>query len=137
MAMPGFVSSALVSSMPRERATTARKVRESPAFEADLHSAGGRAIRRPCLQVFLRNRHTDRVFRIDEIAEPDTAALVQALRTTPDGTVVVIGHSDTLPAVMAALGGPADLKFAAGDHGSVFIVTPRPQGAASVLRLAY
>lgn len=71
------------------------------------------------------------------IAKPDTAALVQALQQTPDGTIVVIGHSDTLPAVMAALGGPADLKFASGDHASVFIVTPRPQGGASVLRLTY
>lgn len=73
---------------------------------------------------------------VTRLAKPDTAALVQALRQTPDGTVVV-GHSDTLPAVMAALGGPADLKFAPGDHAGVYIVTPRPQGAASVVKLTY
>jgi broad specificity phosphatase PhoE len=74
---------------------------------------------------------------VTRFAKPDTAALVQALRQTQDGTVVVVGHSDTLPAVMAALGGPADLKFAPGDHAGVFIVTPRPQGAASVVKLTY
>lgn len=74
---------------------------------------------------------------VTRFAKPDTAALVQALRQTPDGTVVVVGHSDTLPAVMAALGGPADLKLAPGDHAGVYIVTPRPQGAASVVKLTY
>lgn len=70
-------------------------------------------------------------------AKSDTPALLQALRDTPDGTVVVVGHSDTLPAVMAGLGGPGDLKIPSGDHGSLFIVTTRPPAGASVVKLTY
>lgn len=71
------------------------------------------------------------------VPKTDTAQLVQALRQDGDAVVLVVAHSDTLPAILAAIGGPTDLKIGAREFGFVFIVTPRPGQAPAVMRLAY
>ena len=58
----------------------------------------------------------------------DTPALLQALRAEP-GSILVVGHSNTVPDIVAGLGGvrPADLNEAE-DYGDVWIVI-RQSGA--------
>lgn len=71
-------------------------------------------------------------------AKKDTERLVQALRQQDgDGVALVIGHSDTLPAILAAVGGPTDLKIGTREFGSIYVVTPRSGQAPAVMRLAY
>lgn len=63
----------------------------------------------------------------------DTPGLVARLRSE-EGTVLVVGHSNTVPDIVAGLGGtrPADLTEA--DYGDVWIVT-RGTGATATKNL--
>jgi hypothetical protein len=51
--------------------------------------------------------------------------------------VLIVGHTDTLPGLIKALGYPGEIKIAPEDYGNVFIVTPRGEGAPGFLRLRY
>ena len=51
----------------------------------------------------------------------DTAALVARLRAEP-GSVLVVGHSNTVPDIIAALGGTRPAALADTDYGSVWLV---------------
>lgn len=57
------------------------------------------------------------------IVESDTTELVKALKARGDGTVLVVGHSDTIPDVIAAFGGPA-VAIADDDFDDLFVLTP-------------
>ncbi len=65
----------------------------------------------------------------------DTAALVKAIRARESGVVVVVGHSNTLPDIMAALGGPK-LKIPESEYDNLFVLTVGPS-QSSLLRLHY
>ena len=52
----------------------------------------------------------------------DTAALVAQVRAEP-GSVLVVGHSNTVPDIVAALGGARPAPLADSDYGSVWVVT--------------
>jgi phosphohistidine phosphatase SixA len=66
----------------------------------------------------------------------DSAALARTLKRLPAGqTVLVCGHSNTLPALVAALGG-GEVKVADDAFDGLFVVTRSPDGVR-VLRLAY
>ena len=68
----------------------------------------------------------------------DPRELVERLRKSNAGqTVLLVGHTDTLPALIKALGHPADIKIDAQDYGNVFIVMPKAEGAPAFLRLRY
>ena len=69
------------------------------------------------------------------IAANDTEGLVNAIRARTSGVVVVVGHSNTLPAIVAALGGPA-IKIADNEYDNLFVLTV---GAAqsSLVRMHY
>ena len=56
------------------------------------------------------------------IPAADTDALVKAVRGRQTGVVVIVGHSNTLPALIAALGGPA-VKIADNEYDNVFVLT--------------
>jgi broad specificity phosphatase PhoE len=72
------------------------------------------------------------------VPKGDPRELVQRLRMAHAGqTVLIVGHTDTLPGLIKALGHPAEIRIDAQDYGNVFIVTPRAQGAAGFLRLRY
>ena len=59
-------------------------------------------------------------------------ALVKKIRAIEGGIVVVAGHSNTVPAIVEALGGEVGLQIADAEYDRVFIVTP-----AGVLDLRY
>jgi broad specificity phosphatase PhoE len=49
-------------------------------------------------------------------------ALVKAIRERQSGVVVVIGHSNTLPAIITALGGPA-ITIGDNEYDNLFVLT--------------
>jgi broad specificity phosphatase PhoE len=70
--------------------------------------------------------------RIDAKKIPDLAA---AIRGHKDGIVLVVGHSNTVPEIIAGLGGPA-VKIEDGEYDSLFVLTISGKDV-SLLRLRY
>ena len=62
----------------------------------------------------------------------DTAALIEKLKTAT-GNVLVVGHSNTVPEIVKALGGTEAVTIGDADFDNIFIV--RPGSPASVTRL--
>ena len=52
-------------------------------------------------------------------------------------TVLLVGHSDTLPGLLNALGHPADIKIEAQDYGNIFVVVPKGDAPPTFMRLRY
>jgi broad specificity phosphatase PhoE len=52
-------------------------------------------------------------------------------------TVLVAGHSNTVPAIVAALGVPQPADICDAGYDNMFVVTIPPSGAASVTRLHF
>ena len=75
-------------------------------------------------------------------ASSDTAAQVRdvaaAVRRQPAGSlVVVVGHSNTIPAVITALGGPKLADICDGEFSRLFtLVLPR-EGSPRLIQSAY
>jgi len=64
----------------------------------------------------------------------DTAALVADLKSKHAGDIVlVVGHSNTVPAVIKALGGP-DVTIADDEYDNLFVVVP---ATGAVARIKY
>jgi len=51
--------------------------------------------------------------------------------------VVVVGHSNTVPAFIEALGGPADVVIDDHEFDRMFVLTVTPPAAASLLQFRY
>ena len=72
------------------------------------------------------------------MAKGDAQELVQRLRGQHAAqTVLLVGHTDTLPGLLRALGHPEDLKIESQDYGSIFVVAPREGGRPAFVRLRY
>ena len=72
------------------------------------------------------------------VAKGNPKELVARLRANhARETVLLVGHTDTLPGILSALGYPADIKIEAPDFSNLFVVVPRTDGAPSVVRLRY
>jgi phosphohistidine phosphatase SixA len=65
----------------------------------------------------------------------DTDALVKAIRERKSGVVVVVGHSNKLPEIIAKLGGPA-VTIPETDYDNLFILSVG-SSHSSLLRLHY
>jgi broad specificity phosphatase PhoE len=79
---------------------------------------------------FRRTQDTARPLatRLGLVAQPvsfrDTSALVSKLRNEHAGDIVlVVGHSNTVPAIIKALGGP-EVTIAESEYDNLFIVVP-------------
>jgi broad specificity phosphatase PhoE len=60
------------------------------------------------------------------------------LRDYDGGRVLIAAHGDTIPAIVAALSGRADIPpIAVDEYGTLYIVTVPRLGAANLLRLHY
>ena len=71
--------------------------------------------------------------KIQVVTSKDTATLVGRVKAEPpSGVVLVVGHSNTLPAVIKALGG-REVKIADDDYTGLYILTPAT-GALTVIR---
>ena len=65
----------------------------------------------------------------------DSAAVVQAIRARASGVVVVVGHSNTVPDIISALGGPK-VELSDSQYDNLFLLTVGPS-PSSLLRLHY
>lgn len=70
------------------------------------------------------------------IPAAETSKLIAELRREPGRTVLVVGHSNTVPEITKALGG-AEFTIAENEFDDLIVVTIRGDEAPSVLRLQY
>ena len=68
----------------------------------------------------------------------DAAEMVERLRKNHgEQTVLMVGHTDTLPELLKALGHPDDIKIEPDDYSNLFVVIPKKDGPPTFLRLRY
>lgn len=68
----------------------------------------------------------------------DTKGLVAAIKALPeDAVVLVVGHSNTVPAILAELGVPDKITIRDDEYGRVFVVTPTKSGRSGLLEFGY
>ena len=69
------------------------------------------------------------------IADDSAQARTQILSGGP--CVVVIGHSDTVPAFIQVLGGPSGIEILDEEFYRMFVISMAPSGAVSLLQMRY
>jgi broad specificity phosphatase PhoE len=68
----------------------------------------------------------------------DMGALLEQLRATgPKARVLVAGHSDTVPALLKALGCTEAITIAKAEYDNLFLVIPGDKSSPLLLRLRY
>jgi broad specificity phosphatase PhoE len=74
-----------------------------------------------------------------EVAPDDPKALARrVLHDNPGGRILIVGHSDTVPALVAALSGGVEVApIGAAEYDRMYIVSVPGIGRANVLRLSY
>ena len=72
--------------------------------------------------------------RPEVVPADDLRSLVAKVRATP-GNVLVVGHSNSLPQIIAALGASARVAVPESDYDNLFIVLPGKK--AELIRLHY
>ncbi len=71
-------------------------------------------------------------------AEEPTALARRVLREHEGERILIVGHSDTVPVIVAALAGVKSLPPVADDeYGTLYIVTVPRIGRANLIKLAY
>ena len=68
--------------------------------------------------------------------EPHARAVAAAVRQA-GGVVLVVGHSDTVPAIIAALGGPTLMEICSTDYANLYVLQLDALGAAHLVRGSY
>jgi broad specificity phosphatase PhoE len=75
---------------------------------------------------------------VNVIDAKKTQDLVNSIRTTNRGqTILVVGHSNTVPEIVTALGGGSVPEIPDSDYDNMFIVTIYKSGSAKVTRIKY
>ena len=70
--------------------------------------------------------------------QSDLEALVARLRRVhSQDNVLVVGHSNSVPALLKALGHPVEIKISEADFGNLFVLMPKSEGPPTLLRLRY
>ncbi|HEV7612862.1 MAG TPA: phosphoglycerate mutase family protein [Steroidobacteraceae bacterium] len=73
------------------------------------------------------------------VPSDDSAALARrVLHEHPGGRILIVGHTDTVPQIVAALSGnPKIPEIGAAEYGTMYIVTVPKIGHANLVRLNY
>ena len=72
------------------------------------------------------------------IPAKNTDALLAKIRThARDEVVLVVGHSNTVPAILKGLGHTTNVTVTEEDFDNLFIVAMQPSGPPTVVRLKY
>lgn len=72
------------------------------------------------------------------VAATDLAALLQRVRGSgPHGRVLIVGHSNTVPDLIRALGVETPIAIGDAEYDNLFIVIPQPGGAPRLVRLRF
>lgn len=101
---------------------------------ADTLSRAG--VQRIVVSEFRRTQQTaqplaDRLGIKPAVLPANDHAALQALlwsASDPVGSILVVGHSDTLPRILRDLGAPSE-PIAGGDYGNLFVVVLPPRGS--------
>ncbi len=73
-----------------------------------------------------------------QFKQSDVDAFVSFLRTEHrDDIVLLVGHSNTVPVLLKALGHPVEIKIPETEFDNLFVLTPNGQGSPTLLRLRY
>ena len=95
---------------------------------------------------FLRTRHTAQPLaellgieiRVTPVSQTMLQDLAETLRTDHGGqTVLVVGHSNTVPPLVNALGAGPFENLTDEEYDDMFVVTLAADGSATVVRLRY
>ena len=74
----------------------------------------------------------------DADGKPNPTPLVGRLKAEHAGDVVlVVGHADTIPPLLKALGCAEEVQIPAGRHEDLFLVVPSGSATPTLLRLTY
>jgi broad specificity phosphatase PhoE len=69
---------------------------------------------------------------------PNNSALIETLhRENATDVVLVVGHSNSLPALLESLGCAEEIKIASDEYDNLFVVVPQKGGKPMLLRLRY
>lgn len=73
------------------------------------------------------------------VSQDDPGGLAhRVLHEHPDGRILVIGHTDTVPAIVAALSGAKNIPpIGALEYGTMYVVTVPRIGRANILSVNY
>jgi broad specificity phosphatase PhoE len=145
-ALPAYSQVTVIFSRHAEKAAT-------PSKDPPLSAAGEQ--RAQLLASMLADSGVDEIFvtelkRTQQTAAPlaarvnlkptvipaaETEGLIKAIRARKSGVVVVVGHSNTVPGIIGALGGPA-VTIADADYDNLFVLTVGTS-QSSLLRMHY
>ena len=64
-------------------------------------------------------------------------AIKRLKKENPKDVVLIVGHADTLPGLLEALGYRRDVDIAANDYSNLFVVIPRVGKAPAVIRVGF
>lgn len=74
----------------------------------------------------------------DEKGNMTAVPFVARLKTDErDGVVLVVGHSNTVPDVIAAYGAKEAVRIGPDDYGDLFLVVPQASGPPTLLHLRF
>ena len=146
VALPAFAQVTVILTRHAEKAPT-------PKDDPPLSAAGQK--RAEMLAAMLADSGVDAIYvtelqRTQKTAAPlaervhvaptvipanDTAQLMKTIRARDNGVVVVVGHSNTVPEIIAGLGGPT-VDIPDPQYDNLFVLTVGPS-QSSLLRLHY
>jgi phosphohistidine phosphatase SixA len=126
---------------------------ESSAPEVPLSQAGTARAER--LAAMLRDAGVNAIYATETVRARDTAAplsraagrpiqtysalpsLADTLRADPAAVALVVGHSNTVPALLAALGVKEKVTVTDPEYDNLFVVIPQASGDPVLLHLKY
>jgi broad specificity phosphatase PhoE len=80
---------------------------------------------------------TPEVVQVGDDADANATEVAAAVRSHPGGVVLVVGHSDTVPKIIAALGGPQMPELCETQFANLFVLEPVAGGGARLVRSLY
>ena len=95
---------------------------------------------------FARTRETARPAAEELHITPDVVTaggaqhaqeVARVIRSHAGGVVLVVGHSNTIPAIIAALGAPQPPPMCDSEYDDIYIVTLPASGSSHVIRARY
>ena len=123
---------------------TAAGAARAEALSELLRDVGIRAV---IATQFVRTRSTGEPMakKLGLVVEPMDARAPTHMRMVADSvltkhrgqTILVVGHSNTVPGIIAALGAPQPAAICDSEYDNLFVVTVPATGPASVVRLRY
>jgi broad specificity phosphatase PhoE len=88
-------------------------------------------------QPLMERRHlTNEVVPAGGTVEAHAKVVAEHVRKHAGGTVLVVGHSNSIPAIIAALGGPSMPDLCDGEYAALFVMTVG-EGAPRLVRAHY